>query len=256
MAWAAALAALLVGAVSPYLARLTVSVPDRADALWWRARRASSRSRSAVVAAVGLVCGALAGASAGRFVCFAHDRTASVWPGSVSSGSVGLGLVGPGLVGLGFVWLGFVWLGMVVTPLVVVDVEHHRLPDRLVFAGLVGGAALLGAATLVGGDGSALVRSLVAAVVVFALFCALTVTTGFGFGDTKLVAVLAGYLGWLGWGYVLCGVIAGFCVGALVSVLLLLTRRVGLKTAVPFGPALIVGALAVSAFGLVPESLT
>ena len=95
----------------------------------------------------------------------------------------------------------------------------------------------------------------VAAVAVFAVFCALTVTTGFGFGDTKLVTVLAGYLGWLGWGYVLCGVVGGFCVGALASLVLLFTRRVSLSTAVPFGPALVAGALLVSAFGLVPAGL-
>ena len=225
---AAALGGLTVGAVSPYLARLTVSVPDRGDALWWRAHRAVPRSRSAVVAGVGIVCGALAGASAGRF-----DRAV------VDSAALA--------------WLAFVWLGLVVTPLVVIDVEHHRLPDRLVFAGLLGGAVLLGSATLAGGDGSALIRAVVAMVVVFALFCALTVATGFGFGDTKLVTVLAGYLGWLGWAHLLGGVVSGLCLGAAVSLVLLITRRVGLKAPVPFGPALVVGALAVSAFGFVPE---
>lgn len=227
---AAFLAAVVVAAVSPYLARLTLSVPDRDDALWWRARPVPSRARLALVAAVGLGCGALAGASAGRV----H------WPGF-------------GWAAL--VWLGFVWLGLIVTPLVVIDVEHHRLPDRLVFAGLLGATVCLGGATLLDGDVSALMRASVAAVVAFVGFCALTLSTGFGFGDTKLITVLAGYLGWLGWGYVLCGVICGFLVGALVSMVLSITRRVRWNTAVPFGPALVAGALFVSGFGLVPAGL-
>jgi leader peptidase (prepilin peptidase)/N-methyltransferase len=223
---AGVLGAVVVAAVSPYLARLTVSAPDRGDKLWWRARQAASAPRSVIVAAVGLVCGGLAGASAGGIA----------WPG--------------------FAGLAFAWLAMVVTPLVVIDVEHCRLPDRLVLTGLLGGAVLLGAATLASGEVAGLVRASIAAVVVFATFCVLTVTTGFGFGDTKLLAILAGYLGWLGWGYVLCGVIGGFCVGTLMSLALLVTRRVRLRTAVPFGPALVAGALLVSAFGLVPAGLT
>jgi leader peptidase (prepilin peptidase) / N-methyltransferase len=222
---AGALGAVVVAAVSPYLARLTVSAPDRGDKAWWRAGQPASTPRSLVVAAVGLVCGGLAGASAGR------------------------------IAGLGFAGLGFAWLAMIVTPLVVIDIEHRRLPDRLVLAGLLGGAASLGAATLASGETAALVRASIAAAVVFATFCVLTVTTGFGFGDTKLVAVLAGYLGWLGWDYVLCGVIGGFCVGTLMSLALLITGRVRLRTAVPFGPALVAGALLVSAFGLVPAAL-
>jgi leader peptidase (prepilin peptidase) / N-methyltransferase len=218
---ATALAALVVAVVSPYLARLTASVPNRKNVTWWRGRDAPSTSRAAVVLVVGVLCGAAAGAAA-------------AWSAD---------------------WVAFVWLALVVTPLVVIDVEHHRLPDRLVVAGLGGGTILLGAATLVDGDGPALLRALGAVVAVFAFFGALTLATAFGFGDTKLAAVLAGYLGWLGWGYVLCGLMAGFVVGALVSLPLLLTRRVGLKTALPFGPALVAGALLVSAFGLVPAAL-
>jgi leader peptidase (prepilin peptidase)/N-methyltransferase len=238
---AAWVAAVVAAAVSPYLARLTLSVPDRGDASWWRPRRPVSRSRLVGVAGVSLGCGALAGASVGRV----H------WAGVESAG-----LVGTGLVGSVFVWSGFLWLGLVVTPLVVIDVEHHRLPDRLVYAGLLGGTVFLGGATLLNADASSLLRAAMAAAITFVLFGALTMTTGFGFGDTKLLTVLAGYQGWLGWGYVLSGVIAGFCLGALVCLLLLLSRRVSLKSAVPFGPALVVGALLVSAFGLVPRGLT
>jgi leader peptidase (prepilin peptidase)/N-methyltransferase len=227
---AGALGAVVVAAVSPYLARLTVSAPDRGDKSWWRPRQAASTPRSAVVAAVGLICGGLAGASAGRIAGF-------------------------GFTGLGLAWLGFAWLGMVVTPLVVIDVEHRRLPDRLVLAGLLGGAVSLGAASLASGESTGLVQAAIATVVVFATFCVLTLATGFGFGDTKLMAVLAGYLGWLGWGYVLCGVIGGFGIGTLMSLALLITRRVRLRTTVPFGPALVAGALLVSAFGLVPAAL-
>lgn len=174
------------------------------------------------MAGTGLVCGGLAGAAAGWTVA----------------------------------WPAFLWLALMVTPLVVIDVEHHRLPDRLVLAGFAGGAALLGVAGVASGDFGSSVRAGCAAGLVFVVFFVVTLVAPFGFGDAKLATVLGGYLGWLGWGYVLYGIMAGFGVGALVSIGLLLARRATLKTAIPLGPALVVGALLVAALRLVPESGT
>ena len=74
----------------------------------------------------------------------------------------------------------------------------------------------------------------------------------FGMGDVKLGGVLGGYLGWFGWVHVYYGIFAGFLLGALLAIGLLATRRASMKTAVPFGPMLVVGPLVVLAFDLVP----
>ena len=63
-----------------------------------------------------------------------------------------------------------------------------------------------------------------------------------GMGDAKLAALLGLYLGWLGWEIVLLGIAAGFVVQAVLAVLLLATRRIGLKGELPFGPAMLLGA--------------
>ncbi len=66
---------------------------------------------------------------------------------------------------------------------------------------------------------------------------------GMGFGDVKLAVGAGAVLGWYGWPTVLLGTFAGFLLGALYGGALVLARRAGRKTAVPFGPFLLAGAL-------------
>ena len=61
-------------------------------------------------------------------------------------------------------------------------------------------------------------------------------------GDVKLAALLGLHLGWLGWPVLVDGALAGFVVQAVLAVVLLATRRVGLRGAIPFGPAMLAGA--------------
>jgi leader peptidase (prepilin peptidase)/N-methyltransferase len=61
-------------------------------------------------------------------------------------------------------------------------------------------------------------------------------------GDVKLAAVLGLYLGWLGWSALVDGALAGFVVQAVLALVLLAARRVQLRGAIPFGPAMLAGA--------------
>jgi len=75
------------------------------------------------------------------------------------------------------------------------------------------------------------------------LFLALFLITrgrGIGFGDVKLALPL-GLL--LGWPQVLVWIFSSFCIGGVVGIVLLSLKKVKLKTAVPFGPFLVVGTL-------------
>jgi len=91
----------------------------------------------------------------------------------------------------------------------------------------------------------ALGRALLGGAAAFAvlLVMALLAPAGLGMGDVKLAGFLGLYLGWLGWPVVLLGFLLGFVVQALVGLVLLLTRRAGRRTELPFGPALLGGAL-------------
>jgi leader peptidase (prepilin peptidase)/N-methyltransferase len=69
-------------------------------------------------------------------------------------------------------------------------------------------------------------------------------------GDVKLAPALGLYLGYLGWGAVLIGVVAGFVLGALAALGLLardaLARKPvsgALRRSLPFGPFLLLGTL-------------
>ncbi len=64
---------------------------------------------------------------------------------------------------------------------------------------------------------------------------------GMGFGDVKLALGAGAVLGWYGWPTVMLGTLAGFVLGALYGGVLVVARRAGRKTAIPFGPFLIGG---------------
>lgn len=139
------------------------------------------------------------------------------------------------------VWLVLAPLGVL---LAVVDFRVQRLPDVLTLplAGLA--LVLLGVMALVpehaGAWPTALLGSLVLGGAYFLLF--LVNPNGMGFGDVKLALGIGAVLGWYGWGTVVLGTFAGFLFGGLYGLGLVLMRRAGRKTSIPFGPFLIAGA--------------
>ncbi|MGY1637372.1 prepilin peptidase [Geodermatophilus sp. SYSU D00742] len=138
----------------------------------------------------------------------------------------------------------FAWTAAAGVVLAAVDLAAHRLPDRVTApAAVVVVTALLGDAAVLG-TWTALVRALLAAAAAFGLAAlgALASPQGLGYGDVKLMGLLGLVLGWVGWGALLAGVFLGLLTGAAVSLVLLATGRAGWRTAVPFGPPLLVGA--------------
>jgi leader peptidase (prepilin peptidase)/N-methyltransferase len=146
----------------------------------------------------------------------------------------------------GLVWElpAFLALSGVAVLLTLIDLRHHLLPDRVVLPAIAIGAVLLAVAGAVEGNAAAIVRAGAAAVVLFAVFLvlALIAPSGLGMGDVKLAALLGLHLGWLGWNVVVLGAAAGFVVQAVAALVLLASRRIGLKGELPFGPAMLLGA--------------
>jgi leader peptidase (prepilin peptidase) / N-methyltransferase len=126
-----------------------------------------------------------------------------------------------------------------------VDLAVHRLPDRVTVPAYAGVAtALLVDAAVLDSWGS-LVRAGLAAGAAFGLAAgaALLAPEGLDYGDVKLLGLLGLVLGWVGWGALLAGVFLGLLTGAVVSLAMVATRRAGWRTALPFGPPLLVGAV-------------
>ena len=138
----------------------------------------------------------------------------------------------------------FLFLAAAGILLAVVDVQHKLLPDRVTLPAIGGGVGLLAVAALGTGEWTALLRAALGAVALFAVFLVLALISprSLGMGDVKLAALLGLYLGWLGWPVLVFGAAAGFVVQAVLALGLLVTRRIGLRGELPFGPAMLLGA--------------
>ncbi|GAA4540498.1 prepilin peptidase [Streptomyces collinus] len=140
------------------------------------------------------------------------------------------------------VWLLLAPAGVLLT---VVDFRVRRLPDPLTLPFAGAALVLLGLTALVpehaGHWTTAVLGSLALGGGYFVLF--LINPAGMGFGDVKLALGAGAALGWYGWPTVMLGTFVGFLLGALYGAALVITRRADRKSAIPFGPFLITGAL-------------
>ncbi|WP_327372092.1 A24 family peptidase [Streptomyces sp. NBC_01217] len=129
--------------------------------------------------------------------------------------------------------------------LATIDRRVHRLPDRLTLPAAGAVAVLLGAAALLPEHSGSWLSALLggAALGAFYLLLFLINPNGMGFGDVKLALSLGIALGWYGWAVVFAGGFAGFLLGAVYGFGLMVLKRAGRKTGIPFGPFMITGAL-------------
>ncbi len=139
----------------------------------------------------------------------------------------------------------YLFLVAVGLALALIDIDVKRLPDALTLPSYVVGGVLLAVAAVVAGDGRPLLRAVLGAAAMFAVYFTLCFAypAGMGFGDVKLAGVLGLYTAWLGWGAWAVGLFLGFLLGGVFGLLLIALKKGGRKTAVPFGPFMLVGTL-------------
>jgi leader peptidase (prepilin peptidase)/N-methyltransferase len=171
----------------------------------------SSTARQVVVS---LVCGALFGALAARF----DDSWALP---------------------------AYLVLAAALVTLAAIDLEHYILPNRIVYPLALTMIVMLAIASIGDDDLDAMTRGLVAGAIAFTVFFVLHMISprSMGFGDVKLSFVLGLSLGWIGGGEVLVGLFLGFVYGAVVGIVLIVSRLRRRNEALPFGPFLAAGAL-------------
>ncbi|MFJ7409812.1 prepilin peptidase [Streptomyces sp. NPDC098077] len=141
--------------------------------------------------------------------------------------------------------IGWLALTPVAVLLAVVDRRVHRLPDPLTLPLAAAAVLLLGGAALLPGHAGSWTSGLLGGLALggfyFLLF--LINPNGMGFGDVKLALALGVALGWYGWTVLFVGGFAGFLFGAAYGLGLVVLRRAGRRTGIPFGPFMIGGAL-------------
>lgn len=206
----------------------------------------------AVCALGGLLAGVLVNRAAGRFPWPAGAGPAGVLgagrravrPPWVEAGTAVLCALTAWATGRAAELPALLVLAVAAVLLAVVDLRHRLLPDRVVLPATALVALLLTGAAAAGGEWSALGRALLGAAVLFAAFLVLALLAPgqLGMGDVKLAALLGLALGWYGWPAVLLGALAAFVVQAVAALALLAARRVTLRSELPFGPAMLLGA--------------
>jgi leader peptidase (prepilin peptidase)/N-methyltransferase len=181
----------------------------------------------------------------------AAERLASVWPPDEASRrraglrtavlAIGAGLAGGALAWRSLLppWATAVYLALLAIMLVLTatDLEQRRLPHLLLDPLIL--AALLFVPFNPSLSPLAAIGGAVAAIAFLGLL-GLVVRNGLALGDLYLVTPI-GLL--LGWPSVFAALFAAALLAAAASVVLLVSRRVGMKSYIPFGPFLVAGAV-------------
>ena len=145
------------------------------------------------------------------------------------------------LVAVGAAYLYFASISIVLT---LIDLDTHRLPNAIVLPSYLVVGALFTLACILGADWASLLRAAIGGAILYAFYFVLRLIrpAGMGGGDVKLAGVVGMCLAWLGWGPLIVGAFAAFLLGGVFGLALLLTRRAGRRTAIPFGPWMLAGA--------------
>lgn len=202
-----AVAGLLLGPLLAAWTHRAVNSQSLLGGAAWRGHGASLRR-------IGAMCVAAAGLFAVCGYRFAHSATVAAW----------------------------CWLCATGLVLAVVDVEHRRLPFRVVTAMGLGGIACLLGATAAEHQWISIVEAVISGVVVFgiALVMQLAIPKHIGGGDTALYGALAVFLGWWGLSGVLRGLLVATTLTAILG-LVFLMRHGSSRVRFPAGPTLILG---------------
>lgn len=147
------------------------------------------------------------------------------------------------VVGLEWSLGAYLWFVSVTIVFILTDLDHHRLPNAIMIPGTIVGVVALGGGALADDRGGDYLEAIAAGTGYFLLMLliALVARGGFGFGDVKLAFMLGMFAGYGGWPSAALAAFAGFMLGGVISLFLVVTRIKGRKDAIAFGPPMILG---------------
>lgn len=125
-----------------------------------------------------------------------------------------------------------------------VDIRVHRLPDALVLPSLLCAVPLVVVVSLAAGDPGGALRATIGMAGTYVTFRVLHALSpaGLGRGDVKLSAWTGLVTAWLSWSALVLGLVVAVAAGGVVA-LGVLAAGGSRRTAVPFGPMLLAGAV-------------
>ena len=137
--------------------------------------------------------------------------------------------------------------GCALIALFAIDLEHHLLPNAITLPGIVVGLAL-SVFTEPGWQASVL-GALAGGGALYGIaevYYRVRHEEGLGMGDVKMLAMIGAFLGWK---LALVTLMLASLAGTVVGVFLIVSRRGGMKYALPFGTFLALGAAAAATVG-------
>lgn len=169
----------------------------------------------------------------------------------VEAATAGLFVAVPFVTGASWTIPAYWWFVGVSMVLVLTDLDHKRIPNRILFPGTAIGTLLLLVGSAADGELLSMGRAVGGGAAYFGalLLIALLARGGFGYGDVKLAFFLGEFLGYQSWGILGAGSMLAILVGGAVAVALIVTRKVARKDAIPFGPSMVAGAFAALVVG-------
>ncbi len=132
-------------------------------------------------------------------------------------------------------------------PLVVIDIQEHRLPNKWVLPGYI--AVVLCWLGMLASNDTELLSSVGCSVGYFCALFLLSWWGGMGFGDVKLAGVLGATTGMFSVSITIVSVVLSFLAAAVVSLILVIVPRHGREnmwakiktTRIAFGPFMLLG---------------
>ncbi|SMP48785.1 prepilin peptidase [Anoxynatronum buryatiense] len=149
--------------------------------------------------------------------------------------------------GLSISFFAISFLTLLLIVMTFIDLDHQIIPDGLTIMVAVGGVFHL-AYGLIGNTGITIGQAALGVLIGGGFFLAIAIVSngGMGGGDIKLMAALGLWFGWQG---ILLVMFLSFIIGGIVSVGLLIARRKGRKSMVPFGPFIGIGTFLTAVYG-------
>lgn len=162
----------------------------------------------------------------------------------VEAATAGLFAAVPFVVGDSWTIPAYWWFVGVSVVLVLTDLDHKRIPNRILFPGIAIGTLLLGVGSAADGELWSMGRAMAGGAAYFGvlLLIALVARGGFGYGDVKLAFLLGEFMAYQSWGIMAAGGMLAILTGGVVAVGLIVARKVSRKDAIPFGPSMVAGA--------------
>lgn len=137
-----------------------------------------------------------------------------------------------------------VW-GVLMGAITAVDLRELRVPNKLVGAAALVMFPLLALATQADIAGTSFLRAVLGAFAGFGVYLVMNIIapSAMGMGDVKLSFVIGGHLGFVSWTAWYWSIFLAFVGMAVIGLILMIARRAGRKTSLPFGPFMVLGAL-------------